>query len=200
MGLYRCELNISMKLTLTKQRLEANRKNSMLGGAAHAAACASAYAANPSYCKQCNTILPQSKKNNTFCSKSCSATFNNTIKPKRKSTKVEKNCLQCGNPTFRIYCSKHCGYQAQRRFDDPQEALRYKRSKVKEISANYRAKVRNQTPIDADRQAIQTFYEQCPKGYEVDHIIPISKGGLHTLDNLQYLTITENRKKSNKIL
>ena len=30
--------------------------------------------------------------------------------------------------------------------------------------------------------------------------IPISKGGLHTLSNLQYLTVTENRRKSNKII
>ena len=34
---------------------------------------------------------------------------------------------------------------------------------------------------------------------EVDHIIPISKNGMHTLSNLQYLTIRENRQKSNKL-
>lgn len=73
------------------------------------------------------------------------------------------------------------------------------RSRVREISANYRAKLRNQTPIDADRLAIKDFYLKCSSGYEVDHIVPISKGGLHTLDNLQYLTIKENRSKSNKI-
>ncbi len=31
--------------------------------------------------------------------------------------------------------------------------------------------------------------------HEVDHIIPISKGGLHHQDNLQILTQQENRKK-----
>jgi 5-methylcytosine-specific restriction endonuclease McrA len=36
--------------------------------------------------------------------------------------------------------------------------------------------------------------------YEVDHIIPISKGGKHSLSNLQYLTKEENRRKSNKII
>jgi 5-methylcytosine-specific restriction endonuclease McrA len=61
------------------------------------------------------------------------------------------------------------------------------------------AKRKNQTPKDADIKALQKFYINCPAGYEVDHICPVSKGGLHTLENLQYLTASENRKKSNKI-
>jgi len=62
------------------------------------------------------------------------------------------------------------------------------------------AKKKAQTPLDADIPAMQQFYLHCPVGFEVDHIIPISKGGQHTLSNLQYLTISENRKKSNKLL
>jgi 5-methylcytosine-specific restriction endonuclease McrA len=62
------------------------------------------------------------------------------------------------------------------------------------------AKRKNQTPNDVDIKLLQQFYMNCPTGYEVDHIIPVSKGGLHTLENLQYLTISENRKKSNKLI
>ena len=42
------------------------------------------------------------------------------------------------------------------------------------------------------------YYAACPAGYEVDHIRPLSKGGEHTLSNLQYLTVSENRTKSDK--
>ncbi len=49
-----------------------------------------------------------------------------------------------------------------------------------------------------ERRAIITLYQTCPIGYEVDHIIPVSRGGSHTLDNLQILTQAENVRKGNK--
>jgi hypothetical protein len=56
-------------------------------------------------------------------------------------------------------------------------------------------------PRWADRKKIQDIYDNCPTGYEVDHIIP-RRGrnvcGLHVENNLQYLTKKENRRKKNK--
>jgi len=46
-----------------------------------------------------------------------------------------------------------------------------------------------------ERKEIGRFYKNCPKGYEVDHIIPIARGGKHCLSNLQYLTREENLRK-----
>jgi hypothetical protein len=58
-------------------------------------------------------------------------------------------------------------------------------------------------PKWADIEAIRQFYMNKPQGYEVDHIIPLSGktvSGLHVLENLQYLTIAENRSKNNKFI
>lgn len=57
------------------------------------------------------------------------------------------------------------------------------------------------TPTWSDMGAIRVFYLNCPEGKEVDHIVPLqgeNVSGLHILDNLQYLTREENRKKHNK--
>jgi 5-methylcytosine-specific restriction endonuclease McrA len=190
-----------MKLELTEQRLRANRTNCLLGGQARAQAQREKYLSNPSYCTQCNKVLPQEKKNNKFCSRSCSASFNNTATPKRIAK--THDCPQCGTHVKTNegkYCSTECYDIHRRKYKTLEEQKEAIRKKVREVSANYRAKVRDQTPPDADRAAIKEFYNNCPLGYEVDHIIPISKGGLHILENLQYLTIQENRQKSNKIV
>lgn len=63
-----------------------------------------------------------------------------------------------------------------------------------------RMRIKNQVPKGVDLAAIRIFYINCPRGMEVDHIIPVSKGGLHCIENLQYLTPTENRSKGNKLL
>lgn len=50
-------------------------------------------------------------------------------------------------------------------------------------------------------EQIKQFYSACPKGYHVDHIIPLQHenvSGLHVLDNLQYLPSSDNCRKGNK--
>lgn len=49
---------------------------------------------------------------------------------------------------------------------------------------------------------VEAFYASCPPGHEVDHILPRNGSfvcGLHQLDNLQYLPISENRKKGKRV-
>lgn len=72
-------------------------------------------------------------------------------------------------------------------------------------AATYRASKMRATPkwLSAeDREIMKLIYENCPKGYEVDHIIPLQHPevqGLHVPWNLQYLSIFENRSKSNRL-
>ncbi len=73
-------------------------------------------------------------------------------------------------------------------------------------NASRRAIKLNQTPPNADKKKIRYMYQTAHKlrelfdvEYHVDHIIPMSKGGLHHEDNLQILTAEENLKKSNKL-
>lgn len=75
--------------------------------------------------------------------------------------------------------------------------------RYRSYSAKRRAAEIKAIPGWADLEAIKQFYINCPKGHEVDHIIPLqgkTVSGLHVIDNLQYLTIEENRSKSNKLL
>lgn len=63
-----------------------------------------------------------------------------------------------------------------------------------------RRKLRIPAWFKNEAKQIASFYENCPEGYHVDHIIPLqgsTVSGLHTLNNLQYLPAEENIKKSN---
>lgn len=65
-----------------------------------------------------------------------------------------------------------------------------------------RAKKLSATPKWVNFNEIETIYKNCPEGHEVDHIIPLqgkNVSGLHVPWNLQYLTISENRSKGNKV-
>lgn len=94
-----------------------------------------------------------------------------------KATGKQSYCILCFNDNVRDY----------RRF---YRAL-YKASKLK------------RTPSWSDLSVIRSFYENCPEGYHVDHIIPLhgdSVSGLHVIENLQYLLAEDNLKKSNKYM
>ena len=78
---------------------------------------------------------------------------------------------------------------------------------VNAISAKWRARKFSQMPKDADLKKIATFYDEAQRQtketgvqHHVDHIIPLSRGGLHHQDNLQVLTAEENLRKSNKLI
>ncbi len=57
------------------------------------------------------------------------------------------------------------------------------------------------TPTWVDVEQLNNIYINCPKGMQVDHIIPLKSKvvcGLHVPWNLQYLTASENASKGNR--
>ncbi len=144
------------------------------------------------YCLHCSSIISHPKK---FCNSSCSAKHNN--KGVRRHGKPPSKCLHCDNLTSyseRIYCSKVCSSLSRKKDPD----FIKKNNAIRQ--SKYRAKQYRVLSPDANLQKIKDIYMNCPEGYEVDHIIPLSRGGLHHEDNLQYLLKEDNRRKSNKMV
>lgn len=76
------------------------------------------------------------------------------------------------------------------------------KEKCRTTSSIYRARKLNAMPKWVNINSLYDIYSKCPKGYHVDHIIPLAGYnicGLHVPWNLQYLPAKENLQKSNKI-
>jgi hypothetical protein len=68
-------------------------------------------------------------------------------------------------------------------------------------NAARRAALIRAIPPWADLAAIARFYDACPPGFHVDHVVPLrgkTVSGLHVLENLQYLPALENIRKGAK--
>lgn len=76
------------------------------------------YELNPVRCLQCNKPLDYKHRNNKFCSSSCSATYNNLRREKKK-----RKCINCGN-----YIDYNPGYN--KKFCCPECEKQYKYKNV----------------------------------------------------------------------
>lgn len=88
-------------------------------------------------------------------------------------------------------------------YDKHQESYAKNYGKIRERQNRHKGERSLRIPAWSQKELIEQFYNNCPDGYHVDHIIPLkgdTVSGLHVIENLQYLTITDNLKKSNKYL
>jgi len=96
-------------------------------------------------------------------------------------------------------------YEERKQFNSKRNKIHYLNNKgyYKNKSSKRRAIKLQAIPKFADLNKIKEIYKNCPKGYEVDHIIPLqgkNVSGLHIETNLQYLPMKENRIKGNKFI
>lgn len=91
------------------------------------------------------------------------------------------------------YKVRHKGYLRNWKKENPENVKTSntkRKSKIKPIQLNA-----------LDTQRLINMYKNCPVGYQVDHILPLTHkniSGLHVPWNMQYLTKPENLRKSNK--
>jgi 5-methylcytosine-specific restriction endonuclease McrA len=108
------------------------------------------------------------------------------------------NTKSCGCLRKELVSESHKGknhhnYIDGRKCNNPLAYARYH-------NAKHHALKLNQTPLDANLDIIQFYYTvaSAMKDYHVDHIKPLSKGGLHHENNLQILSAHLNLEKNNK--
>ena len=120
---------------------------------------------------------------------------------KEKKGAYQVKYREANKEMVRVYHQKYYKANKEKITDRNKSWAEANSGKVNAKGAKYRADRLQRTPSWADMEAIRPFYECCPSGHEVDHIIPLkgkTVSGLHIAENLQWLPVSENRQKSNR--
>ena len=161
---------------------------------------------------QCNKSFLKNDIRKIFCENKCAKYYGLHFKSVKKIIvcKVCKNKFKQKNQS-QVSCSSDCSKkyyliinkekrsQTQKIFN---KKYKQKNKKLYAYHQNNRRALKIQaTPKYADINAIKKFYKDCPKNKTVDHIYPLKSNwvcGLNVIDNLQYLTHSQNSIKSNR--
>lgn len=160
-----------------------------------------------SWCRECVNIQRKEAK---YKPTENGIKYRKEYDKKRRLTPEYKKMKSLSDKKYREKLGDELKEKKRKYYSDKQHLrrLEYQRNKHGYIRRAYeRSKnIKNLMPDNADKKAIQKFYDEAKRltietsvKYEVDHIKPISKGGLHHQDNLRVITFTENRKKGNKL-
>lgn len=162
-------------------------------------------------CRSCSEVLTEGNWYKSFaeagnrlcraCAKGAAKTYRKTYRRKHPFTEAAK--------------AKAAQKAREWRAANPEKAtkavLKWRRANPEKraaISARRRARERYAQPVDPkDYEAIQRIYalarrltELTGRQYHVDHLVPLSKGGLHRSNNLVAMEGRWNRRKHAHIL
>jgi hypothetical protein len=146
-----------------------------------------------------------------FCSLSCCWQW------QKKNIKLNirccKTCIVCGIVFYvtksgaqRKCCSKNCGWQTQRKPDSilrknlrdlakHHKRRQLMRARKTDITTSFLVNLWNSTDICVECGNKMENHCQYPLGRNLDHIIQLSKGGLHMQNNVRYIHAICNFKR-----
>lgn len=156
------------------------------------------------FCKTCNQTNPPHRR--VFCCAQCSRQF---VRPKKESVRqsaVSKSCLRCGSVfsgmARRKFCSLRCN-KAQHRGECRSHRHRARKFGVQMEPVN-RIKVFERDGwrcmICGDKTPKRLNGTTHDKAPELDHRVPLSKGGGHTYANTQCACRKCNSVKGDKLI
>ncbi len=162
-------------------------------------------------CKQCAIGFVAKRSDKTICSDECSKKFKNLRQLKIASQKkiiTTRSCKNCkklfvaeyGNKK-RLYCSELCGDRLNGRVNKAKRRARERSVEAENIDP-FQVFDRDRWKcclcgIKTLKSKRGTYDDRAP---ELDHIIPLSKGGKHTYANVQCACRRCNSAKNNKEL
>lgn len=158
-------------------------------------------------CVTCSELFSAQRSGRKFCSSECSK--KHSVKRAYEHAVARKGdvqitCKACGEPfkaeygfKRRVFCSRACLLKASRRVRKPLERARLRAAKVEPVDP---FKV-----FDRDGWRCQICHKPTPRRLrgslndrapELDHIVPLAKGGEHSYRNTQCACRQCNRNKS----